>query len=183
MDLILEKTLLYANVDIPVIAVKKTTYKLGLLEIKLKPGIKTQVPYRVLKVLEERGEVQPDPDEVMSLSALSKIQWKEEKTSEIIPLDEGFYLKAKIFFQILRKRIKEGDERAEILFRKAKILLSDIVRRRISKIVSLAIANPSPSRELINKMTLEERIFYTKICYEINNWTSGIANFVLGDKQ
>lgn len=178
----MEDTLIYSDIDIPVVALKKTTYKMGLLEIKLKPGTKTQVPFRVLKTLSERGDVKPDIDEIMNLTTLNKIQWKEEKSSELVKIEEGFYLKTRLFFEILKERIKEGDEKAEIIFRKAKILISDIVRRRISKIVRLAVANPRPSRELMEKMTREEKIFYTKICAEIDLWTNGLVNFTLGEK-
>lgn len=181
MDQILEDTILYSDIDIPIVALKKTTFKVGLLEIKLKPGTKAQVPFRILKKLYDRGDVKPDMDELMSLTILNKIQWMEKKSSEFMKIDEGFYLKAKLFFKILRERIKEGDEKSEIVFRKAKILISDIVRRRVSKIVRLAVANPQPSRELMEKMTIEEKIFYTKICSEIDKWTNGLVDFILGE--
>ncbi len=182
MDKELVSTLFYGDIEVPVVALKEGSFKLGVLEIKLKPGSRAEVPYRILPELLEKKIVEVDADSLMKLQHLQKIRWMESKSKELSSLEEGFYLKTMIFFRYLKARIVEGED-YEYALRKAKVLFEDIVRIRLSKISQLAVADPTPSRELMERMTREERVFYTKLCGLLGEWERGLKEFVEGDDK
>lgn len=172
------RTLFYGDVEVPVVAVKEGSYRVGVLEIKFKPGVKTEVPYRVLGELLKEGAVRIDEDSLIGLQDLGKVMWMESKTQDLTKLEEGFYLKAMLYFKGLRRRVLEGDEEAERKYRKAKIVFEDIVRLRLTKISQLAVANPVPSRDLMSRMTREEKVFYARLCSLVGTWERGLKDFV-----
>lgn len=179
MDKELASTLFYGDINIPVVALKEGSYRVGLLEVKFKPGMKTEIPYRVLQRLLEKKIVEVDVESILELHPLKKIQWMESRTKELTKLDEGFYVKAKLYFSHLREKARR-DENAEIELAKAKVLFEDIVRLRLTKIARLAMADPTPSRDFMEKMTREERVFYAKLCHLISEWEKGLKALVEG---
>jgi len=182
MDKELVSTLFYGDIEVPVVALKEGSFKLGLLEVKLKPGAKTEVPYRILPELLEKKIVEIDADSLMKLQRLQKIHWMESKSKELSNLEDGFYLKTMIFFRHLKSKIVRGED-YEYALRKAKVLFEDIVRIRLSKISQLAVADPTPSRELMERMTREEKVFYTRLCSLLGEWERGIKEFVEGEEK
>jgi len=77
-------------------------------------------------------------------------------------------------------RSSELDPKLLKLYRGFKGLLVDIIKRRIYKIVNLALADPHPSRSLMKLMTKEERYFYVRICDILQMWEESLMRYVEG---
>ncbi len=173
-----KETLLFSEIEIPVIATKNIKLSLGGLELSLKKGAKINLPVRVALPLLQNKTVEVNVDDLMKFSLLNKTRWREERTDDLQKLDEGFYYKTMLYFSFLHKQANEGDTNAETLLKKARILIQDILRTRMNKIVKLALANPVPSREIMVKMTREERFLYLRLCRELHDWFEGMVKFI-----
>jgi len=66
------------------------------VDTSIREGVTIDVPVRVAEVLLEKGFAEVDSERLFSFSEMNKIRWKEEKTAELQPLDESFYVKAVI---------------------------------------------------------------------------------------
>ncbi len=173
------------EVEVPV-RVKKKIPKipLGVFEVNLKEGITIDVPVRIAEVLIEKGLAEVDPEHLFTFSEINKIRWREEKTAELQPLDENFYVKARYTLKKLNEELikkQELDPKLLKLHRIMRGLLVDIIKRRIYKIVNMALADPHPSRSLMKLMTKEERYFYVRICDILQTWENTLIKYVEGD--
>jgi len=174
----LHRTVAYMDVDIPLIIVKDASWRTPLQILKLKVGQRVKLPYPYALVLLREGVAKLDPEGLPSYSALKKLSWAEEKTSELQPLEEGFYLKVMLLASSLREKAREGDRGAEENLKKLRIAFEDLVRLRSLKIAQLASKNPTPDKEKMKNMTLEEQVLYVAICELLSGWTRSLVGLV-----
>jgi len=179
-------TLLTKDIEVPVLIKKKIPkLPLGML-IDLsgvKEGATLNLPLRIAEVLVEKGYAEIDTKRLFSVSEINKIRWKEEKTTDLQPLEEGFYVKVKCLLKKINEELmksEETDVKLVKLSRTVKGIVVDIIKRRIYKIVNLALANPYPSRNLMKLMTKEEKYFYVKTCDVLREWEETLIKHVEG---
>lgn len=180
----LAETVLYLDLELPVeITSDKVSHvSLGGIRIELKKGLKLELPLRVAYRLLKEGHARPDLGRLYSLSSLSKIRWKEEKSEELQRIDSYFYFKLRLLLQSLRREAARDEEKIEEL-RRIKAAYMDILRRRLHKISKLAIAHPEPSREHMQLMTPEEKVLYVTLCDRIMAWVSAMQDLVEGSGE
>ena len=172
------------DVEVP-IKVKKKISKipLGVFDINLKEGITIDVPVKIAEVLVEKNLAEIDDERLFTFSEINKIRWREEKTAELQQLDENFYVKARYTLKKLNEDLiksRELDPKLLKLYRMLRGLFVDIIKRRIYKIVNMALADPHPSRSLMKFMTKEERYFYVRICGILQTWEEALIKYVEG---
>jgi len=180
-------SLLTKDVEVPV-TVKKKIPKIPigmLIDLNsIKEGVTLNLPLRIAESLVEKGYAEIDTKRLFSLSEINKIRWKEEKTTDLQPLEEGFYVKVKCILKRVNEDItksEETDVKLLKLSRTIKSIVVDIIKRRIYKIVNLALANPYPSRNLMKLMTKEERYFYVKTCDVLREWEETMIKHATGE--
>lgn len=173
-------TALFAEIEIPVEILRSKSIEISGLKLDLKKGSRVTLPLRLLVPLVKEGIIKLDEDRLYDFNTLNKIRWREERSEELQKLDKDFYLKSRLVLSLLEKRLRENAENYELLsrIRQVKVLLMDIVKRRIYKISKLAFASPEPSRDLMERMTREERIFYVKLCDLIKTWQESMSSFI-----
>uniref|UniRef100_A0A7J3X5U7 DNA replication complex GINS family protein n=1 Tax=Thermofilum pendens TaxID=2269 RepID=A0A7J3X5U7_THEPE len=179
----LHTTVAYMNVDIPLVIVKDTSWRTPLQILRLRAGQRVKLPYPYALALLREGCAELDPEGLPGHSTLKKLSWAEEKTEELQPLEEGFYLKVALLASSLRERARRGDEGAEESLRKLRIALADLVRLRSLKIAQLASKNPAPSREKMRNMTLEEQILYVNLCELLSSWMKALVSLATGGEK
>ncbi len=165
----LEDTTVLADLEIPlrVRSDRIKSIRYGALELRLRSGLSLELPLKVAVPLLKEKIAEIDYSKLPSLQDLNKVRWKEERTEELQPLDEGFYVRARLYLASLRDK---DDYNTEVVFRRAKSTLVDIITIRMKKIVRYALASPQPQRELMSKMSHEERMFYIALCHLIDEW-------------
>ncbi len=139
-----------------------------------KAGQETEVAYWVAKSLVQAGIAKFRDEDSLTLQSLSKIHWRETIPSsrQIPQLPADFYFHLRRFLADLNSQSRKEPTRLKD-YEKAETLSHDIVNVRIKKIVSLAAA-PTPSEEVINGLTLEERALYRKLNDVVNEWKDKI---------
>lgn len=139
-----------------------------------KAGQETEVPYWVAKTLVATGVAKFRDEDSLTLQSLSKIHWRETIPSsrQLPQLQPDFYCHLRRFLVQLHAETRKDVSRVKD-FEKAEGLSKDIVNVRTKKIVSLAAA-PTPSEEIINSLTLEERALYWKLNEIVNEWQAKI---------
>mgnify|MGYP000097141196 CR=1 FL=1 len=164
-------TLLLADVEVPVkvIADELTGIRYGALEYKLRKGLSIELPLKLAVPLWQKGEVELDVNKLPDFSELNKIRWKEERARELQRLERGFYVKVELLLAYLKASAEDNREKEQVL-RRSKAAIVDIIRARMKKIVELAVANPKPEREIMKKMSVEERMLYVALCSVLNDW-------------
>lgn len=135
-------------------------------------GQETEVPYWTASELVKLGYARFREEDVLNYNSLSKIHWRETiPASRQIPSLHG------TFYCMLRRHLaelKQASKQDQLKLReleKTESLVRDIVNCRIRKIVSLA-ASPTPSEELIQGLTHEERALYSILNQTIQDWKS-----------
>ncbi len=164
-------TLLLADVEVPVrvVADELAGIRYGALEYKLRRGLSIELPLRLAVPLWQKGEVELDVDKLPNFSELNKIRWKEERARELQRLERGFYVKVELLLARLKASAEDDGEKAQLL-RRSKAAIVDIIRARMKKIVELAVTNPRPEREIMRRMSVEERMLYVALCSILNDW-------------
>ncbi|RLE85805.1 MAG: hypothetical protein DRJ41_00435 [Thermoprotei archaeon] len=173
-------TALFAELEIPVEVLKNKSIEISGLRLDLKKGSKVALPLRLLMPLIKEGIIKLDEGRLYDFNTLNKIRWREERSEELQRLEKDFYLKSRLVLSLLENRLKEDVENYELLskIKQIKVLLMDIVKRRGYKISRLAFASPEPSRDLMERMTREERMFYVKLCDLIKSWQESMSIFI-----
>ena len=135
-------------------------------------GQEIEVPFWTAKELVQLGYARFREEDVLNYNSLSKIHWRETiPASRQLPALQGN------FYCLLRRHVaelKELSKQDQVKLReleRTETLVRDIVNCRIRKIVSLA-ASPTPSEELMQGLTYEERILYTILNKTIAEWKS-----------
>jgi hypothetical protein len=138
--------------------------------LSAKVGKEVEVAYWIARELVQLGYARFREEDVLNYNSLSKIHWRET-----IPASRQLPALQPNFYCLLRRHIsdlKELSKRDQVKLReleRTENLVRDIVNCRIRKIVSLA-ASPTPSEELIQGLTYEERTLYTILNRTIFEW-------------
>ncbi|RLE65554.1 MAG: hypothetical protein DRJ34_05830 [Thermoprotei archaeon] len=175
----------YETIEVPVIVVKNVDTELNIGEIKIGPlnkGDRIKIPYRLLDILFKEKIVDIDVMNIPALSEIRKIAWIESRSNELQKLDKNFYINASMLIKKLENELIENYD-ANLLreIEEIKSLLYDLVKCRLNKILSLVISSHIPSRELVEKMTEEEKILYTQLCNHIGDWFSTMKKIIEGE--
>jgi len=135
-----------------------------------KVGQEIEVPYWAARELVQQGFARFREDDVLNFNSLSKIHWRETIPSsrQLPSLQASFYCLLRRHLSELQQLSKQDQVKLRELER-TESLVRDIVNCRIRKIVSLA-ASPTPSEELIQGLTYEERVLYSILNKTIEEW-------------
>ena len=141
-------------------------------------GQEVEVPYWMARELVQLGYARFREEDVLNYNSLSKIHWRET-----IPASRQLPALQPNFYCLLRRHVsdlKELSKRDQVKLRemeRTENLVRDIVNCRIRKIVSLA-ASPTPSEELIQGLTYEERTLYSVLNKTIVEWKTKLLGSV-----
>jgi hypothetical protein len=135
-------------------------------------GQEVEVPYWTARELVQLGYARFREEDVITFNSLSKIHWRETiPDSRRIPSLQGsFYCLLRRHLDELRKQSKQDQVKLRELER-TETLVRDIVACRVRKIVALA-ASPTPSEEIMQGLTLEEKSLYAVLNKTIEEWKS-----------
>jgi hypothetical protein len=138
--------------------------------LSYKMGQEVEVPYWTARELVQLGYARFREEDVLNYNALSKIHWRETipASRQLPALQANFYCLLRRHVTDLKELSKQDQVKLRELER-TESLVRDIVNCRIRKIVSLA-ASPTPSEELIQVLTYEERILYSILNKTIVDW-------------
>jgi hypothetical protein len=135
-----------------------------------KIGQEIEVPYWTARELVQLGYAKFRDEDRLDYNALSKIHWRET-----IPASRQLPALQPAFYCLLRRHLSELNllsRQDQVKLReleRTESLVRDIVNVRIRKIVSLA-ASPTPSEELLQGLTYEERALYSILNKTIEEW-------------
>jgi len=138
--------------------------------LSVRTGQEVEVPYWTARELVQLGYARFREEDVLNYNSLSKIHWRETipASRQLPALQPNFYCLLRRHMTDLKELSKQDQVKLRELER-TESLVRDIVNCRIRKIVSLA-ASPTPSDELIQGLTYEERTLYTLLNKTINEW-------------
>jgi len=133
-------------------------------------GQEVEIPFWIAQELVRLGYGKFRDEDVLTYNSLSKIHWKETipASRQIPALNGNFYCILRRHLAELRKQSKQDQIKLRELER-TETLVRDIVNVRVRKIVSLS-ASPTPSGELIQGLTHEERALYLTLNKTIGEW-------------
>lgn len=169
-------TLLPLSIQVPVVVVQdvRTSVRGAPGELVLRKGAKLELPLGEALPLVKQGIVAIDHERLPTLQEMNKIRWIESRDpSDLQKLDEDFYLKARLSIALMEQR---GEDERKI--GAAKAVLVDIIRLRMQKILKAVAANPEPSREFVEKLSIEERALYASLCKSVKVWYTSMIEFV-----
>ena len=138
--------------------------------LSVRVGQEVEVPYWTARELVGLGYAKFREEDVLNYNSLSKIHWRETipASRQLPALQPNFYCLLRRHVADLREVSKHDQVKLRELER-TETLVRDVVNCRIRKIVSLA-ASPTPSEELIQGLTYEERTLYTILNKTILEW-------------
>jgi len=144
-----------------------------------KMGQEVEVPYWTARELVQLGYARFREEDVLNYNTLSKIHWRETipASRQLPALQANFYCLLRRHVTDLQELSKQDQVKLRELER-TESLVRDIVNCRIRKIVSLA-ASPTPSEELIQVLTYEERILYLILNKTIMDWKTKLLGSAL----
>ena len=133
-------------------------------------GQEVEIPYWTAKELVQLGYAKFREEDVLTFNSLSKIHWRKTiPDSRRIPSLQGnFYCILRRHITELRMQSKQDQVKLRELER-TETLVRDIMNCRVRKIVALA-ASPTPSEEIMNGLTTEEKSLYTVLNRTIEDW-------------
>lgn len=175
------RTVLYSDSDIPLVIKRDTSLRSALQFLRFKAGQRVKLPYSYALALIREGAAEVDSEQLPTISTIKKCTWAEEKSEELQPLEEDFYLKLTLYVRDLKEKSRRGDSSAEENYRRIRIAATDLIRLRTLKIAQLALRNPAPIREKMKSMTREEQILYVNLCTQISTWMSEMTEMIFGD--
>ncbi len=172
----LQRTLLTQDVQLPVAVLKdvKVTMHGGSGELVLRKGAKLELPLSDALPLLKKSFIALDSERLHSPQDINKVRWLESRElGTLQALNGDFYLKARL--SIIDMEQRGVDERKINLVKAA---LVDIIRLRLQKIMKAVSASPEPSRDLLEKLTWEERALYTMLCGFVREWYRFMVEFI-----
>ncbi len=172
------ETLLYSSIEVPLTIVREGKENIAGLELHLKPGMKLKLQYIYARELISRGLAQVDVESLPGVQALRKMCWNEEKSEGLLPLEEGFYVKLRLYVAHLRSEVERGNNTKEAELRLVRTAVSDLISLRLNKIVKLAVSSKHVDREKMKNMTFEEQVLYSQLCNVISSWTDSMKKLV-----
>jgi hypothetical protein len=149
----------------------------GLSVGPFEEGNDYEVYYWVAQELAGAGIVHFREDDLLKVTALYKIQWKErvQIAGQISELNEDFYPKLRRYLADIKAEIAKHPEKAQE-YEKTKHLAWDIVNSRLKKIIALS-SGPVQTGQIQKKLTCEERFIYEQLGRIINEWKAQIIDF------
>ena len=149
----------------------------GLSVGPFEEGNDYEVYYWIAKELAAAGLVHFREDDLLSATALYKIQWtgRVQVAGQISALAEDFYPKLRRYLADIKAEIAKNPEKAQE-YEKAKHLAWDIVNSRLKKLIALS-SGPAQTGHLQKKFTCEERFIYEQLGKIINEWKAQILDF------
>ena len=158
-----------AEVDSP--EIKLTGLSVGPFEAQKE----YEVVYWVAKELARRGIVRFRDADMLDITKLSRIHWAEkvQKPRQLTQLPKDFYPKLRRFLEELKEKAANNPEKIRDYMR-ADGMFKDIVNRRLRKIVLLASSLGKTNQLVLNNLTEEEKILYSKIRGAIESWRADI---------
>jgi hypothetical protein len=135
-----------------------------------KVGQEIEVPYWTAKELVQLGFARFREEDTLDYNSLSRIHWRETipASRQLPSLQPSFYCLLRRHLSELHQLSRQDQVKLRELER-TESLVRDIVNVRIRKIVSLA-ASPTPSEELLQGLTHEERVLYSILNRTIQEW-------------
>jgi len=179
MDADISRTLLVLNVNVPVVALEDFEVQMPgrAGKMVLRKGLRLELPFREAIPLFKKGLMSVDLQNLYSAKELNKIRWVEGRDPRApYGIDEFFYFKTALLLAALRQT-KEADERQVEVYES---IVLDIIKLRLQKILRSITAGQGPDRELMSKLSWEERILYTKICHLVNEWYRSMLRLLEG---
>jgi len=162
-------------------AILKTLRENIPIEIKTDKGNTIKITYSSLLNKVDKDNLNGSSIEELTPATIARIVWKEEKEEELQKLSKDFYAKCSI---LLRKMEKDINDKNFIVYSKNIMLIKsnllDLIKYRTQKIVKLALLSPTPQRDLINKMTIEEELLYLMLCNILSSWNQFIVENLVG---
>jgi GINS complex protein len=142
-------------------------------------GQETEVPYWIASELVQLGYARFREEDIITYNSLSKIHWRETIPSsrQLPSLPGNYYCIMRRHLAALRLQSKQDQIKLREL-EKTETLVRDIVNCRVRKIVSIA-ASPTPSEELIQGLTFEERSLYRVLNGTIEEWKARLLGETL----
>ena len=142
-------------------------------------GQETEVPYWIASELVQLGYARFREEDMITYNSLSKIHWRETIPSsrQLPSLPGNYYCIMRRHLATLRQQSKQDQIKLREL-EKTETLVRDIVNCRVRKIVSIA-ASPTPSEELIQGLTFEERSLYRVLNGTIEEWKAKLLGETL----
>lgn len=161
----------FENTQVRVVVTREIPETSRLVKLSsAKVGQEIEVPYWTAKELVQLGFARFRDEDKLDYNSLSKIHWRET-----IPASRQLPALQLSFYCLLRRHMSELNQLSrqdQIKLReleRTESLVRDIVNVRIRKIVSLA-ASPTPSEELLQGLTYEERALYSVLNRTIEEW-------------
>ena len=135
-------------------------------------GQEVEIPYWTARELVQLGYARFRDEDILTFNSLSKIHWRETiPDSRRIPSLQGnFYCLLRRHLVEVRRQSKQDQVKLRELER-TETLVRDIVNCRVRKIVALA-ASPTPSEEIMQGLTMEEKSLYSILNKTIEEWKS-----------
>ena len=160
----------FENSPIRVVVTRELPEMPRMPKLTSRVGQEIEVPYWTARELVQLGYARFRDEDVVTFNSLSKIHWRETiPDSRRIPsLQSNFYCLLRRHLNELRKQSKQDQVKLREL-EKTETLVRDIVSCRVRKIVALA-ASPTPSEEILQGLTLEEKSLYTVLNRTIEEW-------------
>jgi len=148
--------------------------------LSAKVGQEVEVPYWTAKELVQLGYARFREEDILNYNSISKIHWRETipASRQLPALQPNFYCVLRRHISDLRESAKRDQVKLRELER-TENLVRDIVNCRVRKIVSLA-ASPTPSEEMIQGLTYEERTLYRLLNGTIVEWKGKLLGSRLG---
>lgn len=149
----------------------------GLSAGPFEEGNEYEVYYWIAKELARAEVIHFREDDLLTATALYKIQWKErvQIAGQISELNEDFYPKLRRYLADIKVEIAKHPEKAQE-YEKAKHLAWDIVNSRLKKIIALS-SGPVQTGQLQKKFACEERLIYERLGKIISEWKSQILDY------
>ncbi len=140
----------------------------GGFNVEGKQGEMLNVPRWIAKILQTEKHVQiRDTDMLVELKQ-AIVKESVQGEFDLATLEQHFFIKLKSFMENLEK-----DD-----YNKVQSMLNSLVRKRKSKIITLADSSKLTS-EIAKKLTVEEREFYNNL----HNISKNFVSHIMGDQK
>jgi hypothetical protein len=139
-------------------------------------GNEYEVYFWVAKELASAGMVHFREDDVLDVTKLFKMQWKEgvQIPGQISELPGDFYPKLRRFLRDLKDQATQTQQSEKFHeYDRVKHLARDIANSRLKKIIALAAA-PGQGGQVLKKLTNEEKLVYDQLVKIIAEWKNKI---------
>jgi len=175
----------FENLSVKIVA-NRNSPKIDLPGTKVGPfqeGKEYEVMYWVAMELKNAGIARIRMEDLLDLTMLNKIHWKErvQTSQKLTSLPKYFYPKLRRYLKELNKEaIKKSEKRID--YEKGKNLSDDITQMRLKKIISLASSGRDQTGQILQSLTKEERYVYNCLYKIIHEWKTEILKPQGGDR-